>query len=51
VAAKVERGETVEEAKNLVDGSSRGRQPRDDAYPPADVVEGERNPRRGWLQP
>jgi hypothetical protein len=47
---KAKRGEPVEEVRNLEDGTSRGRQPRDDTYPPADVVEGESNPRRGWLQ-
>jgi hypothetical protein len=38
---KAKRGETVGEVRNLEDGTSRGRQPRDDTDPPADAVEGE----------
>jgi hypothetical protein len=39
--------ETVEEVENLEDGTCRGRHPPGRAYPPAHVVEGARNPRRG----
>jgi hypothetical protein len=39
--------ETVEEVEDLEDGTCRGRQPRERGDPPAHVVEGERNPRRG----
>ena len=41
--------ETVEEARNLEDGTCRGRQPREGTDPPAHVVEGAQNPRRGDL--
>jgi hypothetical protein len=41
--------ETVEEVRNLEDGTCRGRQPREGTDPQARVVEGAQNPRRGDL--
>jgi len=43
--------ETVEEVRNLADGSCRGGNPRESTDPPVHVVEGEENPRRGRARP
>jgi hypothetical protein len=46
-AAKQAGRETVEEVRNLEDGTCRGGNPRESTDPPVHVVEGEENPRRG----